>query len=70
MFFVILCSWSIEFVWEFASMAKSQRQIDLMFHPIDKDERLLSIASVIEVLNAQERDGLGRIGESPNIYAF
>jgi hypothetical protein len=35
-----------------------------MFHPIDKDERLLNIASDIEVLNAQvERYHLGMIGE-------
>jgi hypothetical protein len=33
-------------------MAKSQRQINHMFHPIDKDERVLSIPSDIEVLNA------------------
>ena len=39
-----------------------------MFHPIDKDERLLSVASDIEVLNAQiERDRLGNIGEFPKI---
>ena len=44
-------------------MAKSQRQISHMFHLIDKDERLLSIASGIEVMNAQvERNCLGKIG--------
>jgi hypothetical protein len=44
-------------------MAKSRRQIShIMLHPIHKDERLLSIASDIEVLNAQvERDHLGRL---------
>jgi len=42
-----------------------------MFHPIDKDERLLSVAGDIEVLNAQvERDRLGNIGEIPTIYVF
>ena len=35
-----------------------------MFHPIDKDERLLSVASDIEILNFPvERDCLGKIGE-------
>ena len=34
-------------------MAKSQKQINHMFHSIDKDERLLSFASDMEVLNAQ-----------------
>jgi hypothetical protein len=35
-----------------------------MFHPIDKDERLLSVASDIEIVNVQvERDYLGKIGE-------
>ena len=33
-------------------MAKRQRQINYMFHPIGKDEILLSIASDIEVLTA------------------
>jgi hypothetical protein len=43
-------------------MAKSRRQISHMLHPIHKDERLLSIASDIEVLNCQvERDHLGRL---------
>ena len=46
-------------------MAKSRRQISHMLHPIDKDVRLLSIASDIEVLNAQvERDHLGGL-ENP-----
>ena len=45
-------------------MAKSQRKINDMFHPLDKGERLLNVASDIEVLNAQvERDFLGKIGE-------
>ena len=49
-------------------MAKSQKQINHVFHLIDKDERLLSIASDIEVLNTQaERDCLVRIGEFSNI---
>ena len=39
-----------------------------MFHPTDKDERLLSFASDIEVLNAQvERDCFGKIGAFPRI---
>ena len=37
-----LCSWLEEVVYEFASMAKSQRGISHLFHPIDKDERLLN----------------------------
>ena len=49
-------------------MAKSQRQINHMFHPIDKDEDFLSVASDIEVWNAQvERDCLGNFGEFPKI---
>ena len=41
----------------FVSIAKSHMQINHKFHPIDKDERLLSIASDIKVLNTQlERD--------------
>ena len=37
-----------------------------MFHPIDKDERLLSVANNIEVLNGHvERDCLGNNGEFP-----
>ena len=37
-----------------------------MFHPIDKEKRLMSIASDIEVLNAQvERDCHGKVGELP-----
>ena len=34
-------------------MAKGQRQINHMFHPIDKDMRLLSVDNDIEVLIAQ-----------------
>ena len=30
-------------------MAKSQRRISQVFHPVDKDEGLLSVASDIEV---------------------
>ena len=49
-------------------MAKSQRQINFMFHPIDKDERLLSFASDIEVLSSGvERDCLGKITKFPRI---
>ena len=45
-------------------MANSQKQINHMFHTIDKDERLLSVASDIKPLNAQvEKDRLGKIGE-------
>lgn len=45
-------------------MAKRQRQINHLFHFIDKHERLLSVASDIKVLNAQvKRDCLGKIGE-------
>ena len=44
-------------------MAKSQRQTSHIFHLIEKDERLLSIASDIEVLKTQiERNCLGKIG--------
>ena len=42
--------------------------INHMFHPIDKDERLLNVASDIEVLDAQvERYHLEMIGELPEI---
>ena len=34
-------------------MAKRQRQINHMFHPIDKDMRLLSVDNDIEVLIVQ-----------------
>ena len=37
--FLVLCSGSVEVVWEIASMAKRERQNIKMFHPIDKDER-------------------------------
>jgi hypothetical protein len=38
-------------------MAKRQRRISRIFHPVDKDERLFNVASDIEVLNTQlERD--------------
>jgi len=47
-------------------MAKIQRQILRIFHPIDKDERLLSVANNLEVLNAHvEGDCVGNIGEFP-----
>jgi hypothetical protein len=50
-------------------MAKSQTQINHVFHPIYKDERISSVASDIEVWTAQveKRDRLGKIGESPKI---
>ena len=48
-------------------MAKSHMKINHVFHRLDKGERLLNIASDIEVLNAQvEGDFLGKIGEFPN----
>ena len=41
------------------------------FHPIDKNERLLSVANDIEVLHTQaERGRLEKIGELPKIHAF
>jgi hypothetical protein len=44
-------------------MAKSHSQVSHMFHLTEKDERLLSIASDIEVLKAHvERNCLGKIG--------
>ena len=62
MFSIILCSCLVEVVWEFASMAKTAWQISNMFHPIDKDQRLLSIASDIKVLNAWvEKTALERL---------
>ena len=49
-------------------MAKSQRPINHMFQFIDKDERLLNVASDTEASNAEvERDLLGEIGEFPKI---
>lgn len=45
-------------------MAKRQRQINHLFHFLNKHVRLLSVASDIKVLNAQvKRDYLGKIGE-------
>ena len=56
-FCVVLCSYLVEVVWEFASMAKNQRQINHKVRPIDKDETLLS-----EVSNDQiKRDFFGKI---------
>lgn len=41
---------------------KTQRQINHVFHPIGKDERLLSVVHDIKILNAQvERDSLRRL---------
>ena len=33
-------------------MTKSQRQINYMFHPVDRDKRLLSVEGDVEELNA------------------
>lgn len=55
MFCVVLCSCLVEVVRGFANAAKSQSEISFMFHPMDKDERLLSVANDIEVLNAKLR---------------
>jgi hypothetical protein len=53
-------------------MAKSQRPINHKFQFIDKDvERLVSVASGSEVLNAQvERDLLDKIEEFPKTSTF
>lgn len=51
---VVFRSCTIEVVCEFTCMAKRQRQIGHIFHLIDKNVRIWSIANDIEVLNAQD----------------
>jgi hypothetical protein len=68
MFYVVLCSYLVEIVWEFASMAKNHKQINHKVRPIDKDETLLSVARDIEVLNAQiKRDCHEKIKKNSKI---
>lgn len=51
-----------------AIMVKNQKQFSHMFHLIDKDESLLSVASDIEVLIAQfDKDCLGKIRQFPTL---